>query len=283
MSFIKKIIQKIYHYLYNNYEIHIQSSLFNYGKVTYDGGTLVLITPTLSEYLSVEGDETKDMPLSRKFYGQSFILPDPAEVKKEIFYLDIFDRIYKGENGYYLVPSASKAKDQITVSKEGNEGQTRYIISLPIRKINYESYFDLLPIEILYDIALYLNIPDLQTSIFLDQLKGSYVFTWEKYFKDKYPGIYTELKDANLVKHMNITYSNVWEVLLDIMYKYKSKSKYNPKEKLLFKEGDIYYIKLDGNYRLNLKDMKVEIITPAPTTQMRMFAPRAYPPGTIVL
>jgi hypothetical protein len=88
MSFLKKIIRDIYYHLYNNHEIHIQSHLFDYGKVTYDGKTLVLKTPTLSEYISTEVNETKDLPLSRKFYGQSPILPSSLKLKKDILDLD---------------------------------------------------------------------------------------------------------------------------------------------------------------------------------------------------
>ena len=160
MSFLKKIIQDIYIYLYNNSEISIDSKLFDYGKVTYNGKTLILKTPTLSEYINVRRSETLWERWSLR-YGKSDgsypTIYSPSEVKKNILKLTIFNKVYKEKNGYYLIPSRSEAKKDIIISLNGhihNPGNIYYIISLPIIKIDYKSYLDYIPAEVLsYAIA----------------------------------------------------------------------------------------------------------------------------------
>lgn len=278
MSFLKKIILSIYEIIYPNYDTNINSKLFNYGNISYDGKTLVLKTATNSEYISVRIAENEPLLLNRKYYEELPITRTLSDLKENILNLSIFDKVYKG---YYLISSISESKSLITVSEEAR----RHAIHIHIRKIDYSSYLDVIPIEILYIIALRINIRDNRYFEILDRLKYTYIFTWEKYFKDTYPKVYQEFKDVGLIPRIS-SYENAWEVILDLMASYNSE--YNPKKwaKLLQYLDGIYYLHLEtgDNLRFNLETMILERVVNPPTTHAVLPLPGGFRlPGVFVL
>ena len=163
-------------------------------------------------------------------------------------------KMYKGEHGCYSSSGSSGSVElQMIRVDEGNEYITNkdfdnfgkyysiqsprlinnyhYIVSFPfIFTPNCSTYFDILPVEVSYKILMLDNLNvDIIDNLFSNVI-DSYIFSWERYFKDSYPILYSQIMEFGLESKI-LKIPDGWKKMyMDIQ------SLDNPKSAILLKD-----------------------------------------------
>lgn len=190
----------------------------------------IRLSPEIEPILTVSNDminfETPSSKKLRHYFGKGIydvdvvyqdtmllLMSTRLKSLREQLEKQFLGKKYKGENGCYISPYGNMIisridegteyvtdKDLGTTSHLGTYikvpvNNYHYIISFPfIHTSDCSTYFDILPSEINYMIMLrgYVNY-DILMDI-LEGVVGSYIFTPEKYFKDTFPELYSQIK-----------------------------------------------------------------------------------------
>lgn len=200
---INKFVSKVYFILYGTrqYE-NFKPSV----EITSD--SMIIVTPSSSILFYDESDISLDIAY---FYDRIHTMDNLMKVPvyhnvvlSNRFRQLFSNKIYKSGDNYYSSMSSLKEFIVNRIFDGYNDTHTvddyHYVIVIPFKKIEYNSYLDDLPQELQHIISLKAKITTFNKEIkdIFKIMFNSSLFKWEQFFADSYPRLYSDIKNYQI-------------------------------------------------------------------------------------